>query len=351
MLARARTYYLLCCLLLACCMPPIAMAQAPREQSAATARLLSDEATIYLLTCSPGKALYERYGHTALMVIDSELGIAEVYNYGIFDFSSSHFYWRFVRGETYYQLGKEDARWFITSYTHLKREVNIQQLHLSAAQRDAIYRALLINYYPENRVYLYNFVFDNCATRPYHLLMDALSADGSSQEAVHSTYTGAEGQTYRQFIRHYTPRGSWGDFGINLLFGPKADKPMHGEQRLFLPEELMYFIQSATYADGTPLVENSRIQPFAIERLPWYKTWYFGLAMLFVALALLSVYDRRRGKRTKWADYMLYGLYAMLLVLVTFLTFFSIHPLVGYGPYLLIIPTIHLCARIIYLWR
>ena len=86
-------------------------------------RLLSDGARIFLVTCSPGQALYERYGHTALMVIDDELGISEVYNYGIFDFSTEHFYWRFVRGETFYQLGKEGARWFIDSYTYGKRTV------------------------------------------------------------------------------------------------------------------------------------------------------------------------------------------------------------------------------------
>ena len=314
--------------------------------SSAQQRLLTDEARIFLVTCSPGQALYERYGHTALMVFDSELGISEVYNYGIFDFSTEHFYWRFVRGETFYQLGKEDAHWFLNSYTHAKRVVNIQELHLTPEQKDAIYRALIINYYPENRTYLYNFVFDNCATRPYYLLKNALASD-----SITSAYQGAEGMTYRQFIWHYTPKGSWGDLGINLVFGPKADKPMQGEQRLFLPEELMNYIQAATFADGTPLVEDSYVHPFEVEQLPWYKTWYFGLAMMFVALALLSLYDRRRGACTKWVDYTLYAVYALLLVLVTFLTFFSIHPLVGFGPYLLIIPSIHLCARIIYLWR
>ena len=309
-------------------------------------KILSDDAQIYLVTCSPGQALYERYGHTALMVIDKEQNISDVYNYGIFDFNTSHFYWRFVRGETFYQLGKEDARWFINSYTYGKRVVNVQQLHLSSEQKDAIYRALITNYYPENRTYLYNFVFDNCATRPYHLLMDALAGD-----TVTSTYEGAEGMTYREFIRHYTPKGSWGDFGINLVFGPKADKPMHGEQRLFLPEELMNYIGAATFIDGTPVVYNSYTHPFEIEHIPWYKTWYFGLALLFIALVLLSAYDRHRGARTRWADYTLYAIYILLLVLVTFLTFFSIHPLVGYGPYLLILPSIHLCARIIYLWR
>jgi len=313
-------------------------------------QLLSDSAKIYLLTCSPGEALYERYGHTAILVQDEEFGISDVYNYGIFDFNAEHFYWRFVKGETYYQLGKEDAYWFMRLYQQAGRQVNIQQLNLTPDDRDAIYRALIINYYPENRVYLYNFVFDNCATRPYYLLMNALClALGAVPPS--SLNTQPSDTTFRQLIRHYTPQGSWGDFGINLVFGPRADKAMTAEQRLFLPEQLMNHISGLHYADGTPLVAAEQIQPFVIQRVPWYATWYFGLAVLFVVLAIISLHDRLQGKRTKWVDYILYVLYGVLIVLVTFLTFFSIHPLVGFGPYLLIIPSIHLCARIIYLWR
>ena len=327
-------------------------------------QLLSDSAKIYLLTCSPGEALYERYGHTAILVQDEELGISDVYNYGIFDFNAEHFYWRFVKGETYYQLGKEDAYWFMRLYEHAGRQVNIQQLNLSPADRDAIYRALIINYYPENRVYLYNFVLDNCATRPYYLLMNALGERSAIKHQTTSNYIKlhqttsnyiklhqTSDTTFRQLIRHYTPQGSWGDFGINLVFGPRADKPMTAEQRLFLPEQLMNHISGLHYADGTPLVAAEHIQPFVIQRVPWYATWYFGLAVLFAVLAIISLHDRLQGKRTKWVDYILYVLYGVLIVLVTFLTFFSIHPLVGFGPYLLIIPSIHLCARIIYLWR
>lgn len=314
-------------------------------------QLLSDSAKIYLLTCSPGEALYERYGHTAILVQDEELGINDVYNYGIFDFNAEHFYWRFVKGETYYQLGKEDAYWFVLLYKRAGRQVNIQQLNLTPEDRDAIYRALLINYYPENRVYLYNFVFDNCATRPYYLLMSAL---GERQEMsiVNCKLSNCKSNTtFRELIRYYTPKGSWGDFGINLVFGPRADKPMTDEQRLFLPEQLMNHLSRMQYADGTPLVTAEQIEPFVIQRVPWYATWYFGLAVLFVVLAIISLHDRRQGKRTKWVDYILYVLYGVLIALVTFLTFFSIHPLVGFGSYLLIIPSIHLCARIIYLWR
>jgi len=313
-------------------------------------QLLSDSAKIFLLTCSPGEALYERYGHTAILVIDDELGISEVYNYGIFDFSTEHFYWRFVKGETYYQLGKEDASWFMSLYAYAGRQVNIQQLNLTPDDRDAIYRALIINYYPENRVYLYNFVFDNCATRPYHLLINALG-EHSSLNCLALGAVPPSSITFRDLIRHYTPQGSWGDFGINLVFGRRADQPVTDEQRLFLPEQLMNHLSSMHYADGTPLVAAEHTEPFSIQRVPWYASWYFGLAVLFVVLAVISFHDRRQHQRTRWVDYILYAVYAALMVLVTFLTFFSIHPLVGFGPYLLIIPSIHLCARIIYLWR
>lgn len=313
------------------------------------ASLLSDSSAVYLLTCSPGEALYERYGHTALLVQDPVNGIDEVYNYGIFDFTTEHFYWRFVRGETYYQLGRQYTASFLRSYSYGNRRVNVQQLNLTLAQRETLYRALLTNYLPENRVYLYNFVFDNCATRPFLLLMRAIG--GSDTTAVASSYTGATGMTYRNFIRHYTPQGSWGDLGINLVFGPRADKPMTDAERLFLPEEVMWYIHEARFADGTPLVSAESIRPFEVERVPWYKTWYFGLSLLFVALVALSYYDRRRGRRTRWVDYILYGFYALLLGLEVFLTFFSVHPLVGFGSYLLIIPSLHLCARIVYLWR
>ena len=305
---------------------------------------LSEQARVFVVTCRPGEALYEHFGHTAFMIIDEPQGIQDIYNYGIFDFNTSQFYWRFVKGETYYQLGKEDASWFMRANTYAGRQVNMQELNLTPAARDALYRALLVNYEPENRVYLYNFVFDNCATRPYNLLMAVLPE-------ITSTYRGAEGQTYRKFIQRYIPRGSWADLGINLLFGPKADRPMQGDERLFLPEELMYYLSEARYPDGTPLVEAEHIEPFAIRSVPWNQTWYFGIGLLLVVLAVVSYRDRRVLKRTRWVDYVLYGVYALLVVLVSFLTFFSIHPLVGFGPYLLIIPSVHLCARIIYRWR
>lgn len=330
---KIRTYLLIVCLVLC---------------SWIQAQQLSETARISLITCTPGEELYARYGHTALRVCDPENDVDIAFNYGIFDFNTDHFYWKFIKGETWYELGATPFWWFMREYNETYRPVYEQILNLNYDQRNALWQALVTNYQPQNRKYLYNFVFDNCATRPYKMLMTVLEADS---DTFYSSYVGAEGMTYRAFIRHYTPAGSWADFGINLLFGRKADQPMHGEERLFLPEELMFYISGMTDAQGNPLVLSETVHPFEVKPVPWYATSYFGLALLFVLLAALSLYDRKRGKRTRWVDYMLYGVYALLLVLVAFLTFFSCHPLVGFGWRLFIIPLIHLCARIVYIYR
>jgi hypothetical protein len=122
-------------------------------------------------------------------------------------------------------------------------------------------------------------------------------------------------------------------------------------QRLFLPEELMLYVQSARLSDGTPLVSQSRIAPFHINDTPWYAGWEVGLVLYFLLIAAVSYLDRRRGKWS-WGVEIAVGIpYALLLVIVTFLTFFSIHPLVGFGWRLLILPLTHLCARFVYILR
>lgn len=311
----------------------------------AQAQTLSENARISLITCTPGEELYARYGHTAIRVYDEANELDITLNYGIFDFNTDHFYWKFVKGETWYELGAAPTWWFMQEYEAGDRPVYEQVLNLTAEQREALWQALETNYQPQNRKYLYNFVFDNCATRPYVLLKRVLG------DTLVSDYTGNTGVTYRRFIRHYTGALSWENAGINLLFGPRADQAMNNEQRLFLPEELMLFLQHAHLSDGTPVVSESSIGAFATPLTPWYASWPLGLVLYFILICLISYRDRVR-QRWSWGVEVAVGIpYLLLLIIVTFLTFFSCHPLVGFGWRLLIIPFTHLCARLIYIIR
>ena len=140
-------------------------------------------------------------------------------------------------------------------------------------------------------------------------------------------------------------------FGINMVFGYKADQAMTNEQRLFLPEELMFYLSEAQLADGTSLIKNQHIQAFPIANVPWYADCRWGFALFAILMIGISCWDRRRNKLSWWLDVMLCLIYLILIIIVIFLTFFSIHPLVGFNWRLIIFPSIHLCARLIYWLR
>lgn len=300
---------------------------------------------ISLLTCSPGDELYAAYGHTAICVYDDERMTGLCYNYGTFSFDTEHFYWKFVRGETYYSLTAKPTRYFFDDYTYENRQVYEQLLNLSQEQAIAVRDALEANCLPENSDYLYNFVFDNCATRPYHLLKEVL------QDSLCSTYRGWEGRTYREFISHYTRPHTVQNALINMVFGSQADQPMHGEERLFLPEELMRYTEKVTLSNGQPLVLRSHIGRFRIRPIKWWESIYLYLVLFAVGMTLLSYYDRRRGRLTYGVDIALGVVYLMVLALVVFLIYFSIHPLVGWNWRLAVVPALHLCARMVYIIR
>ena len=287
---------------------------------------------ISLLTCTPGEELYARYGHTAIRLQDTEAGVDWCFNYGTFSFDSGNFYWKFVRGETYYQLSVEPAEEFFADYAEEGREVYEQRLNLTDEQSVRMRDALLRNCLPANREYLYNFVYDNCATRPYNLIKDVLG------EELVSAYQGWEGRTYRDFIRHYTRKNTVMDFLINMIFGKRADAPMRGEQRLFLPEELMFYLSEVRLANSERLIGSENIHPFAIKPVRWWENIYTYLVLVAMLMVGLSFFDARRRRMSRWVDAVLGVVYGVLIGIVVFLTYFSIHPLVGWNWRLLVLP-------------
>ena len=308
---------------------------------------LSDHTRVWLVTYSPGDDTYTSFGHSSIRIQDPDNRLDILFNYGTFDFNTEGFYWKFVKGETWYQLGIEDPRGlFEKGVTWNGRLVYWQELNMSLAEKQVLFDALEENYQPKHRYYLYNFAYDNCATRPYQMIRKACGTE------LVSDYVGHTGHSYRAFLRKYTGRFSWFNAGINLLFGWTADRKMNSEERLFLPEELMFYMQEAHRADtGEPFVLNSHIAPFAAPYTPWYATWPIGLVLYFLFVFGMSWYDHKRKKWSWWVELVGGIPYVLLILLVCFLTFFSCHPLVGFGWRLLIIPITHLCARLIYIIR
>ena len=126
---------------------------------------LSEEAEISIITIGPGKNLYDKFGHSAFRVKDEANGIDWAYNYGTYDFNTPNFYTKFAQGKLNYNLSVSYFEPFFENYIAENRWVKEQVLNLTVEEKNALFQFLENNAKPENRGYLYDFFFDNCATK------------------------------------------------------------------------------------------------------------------------------------------------------------------------------------------
>ena len=175
------------------CITPI-QAQSTKENH-------SDSIRLSLLTCAPGQEIYSLFGHTAIRYENFTQHIDAVFNYGIFSFNTPNFILRFTLGETDYQLGVSSYEQFAAEYNYYGRSVWQQTLNLNIEEKKRLIELLETNYRPENRVYRYNFFYDNCATRPRDQIEKAIIGKLIYPEDMKDDQTG---KSFRDIIHQYT---------------------------------------------------------------------------------------------------------------------------------------------------
>jgi len=285
---------------------------------------------VSLLTCSPGDELYSAFGHTAIRVNDM------VFNYGMFNFNTEGFYIKFVSGQTDYELGVEIMQGFERQYERRNRSVIEQKLNLTNEEKAALFNALIENTRPENKTYRYNFVFDNCATRPRVKIEECLK--GAIKYDVKE-----ENESYRKLIEKYVGEDSWIKFGIDILIGAEADKTASFFDRLFLPDELMNAFATAKRDNGERLVtETEEIVSQDKDEDDDEDNGVTPLAVAVIAMTIISIASLLFPRKLKALDFILFLATGLLGVVITYLCFFSLHPLVGENYNLLWLNPLHL---------
>ena len=135
----------------------------------ASGQIVADSTTrVSILVTSPGTEVYELEGHAALRI--NGTGNDVCVNWGLFDFSAPNFVYRFVKGETDYSVGAQHTPYFIYQYQREGRSITEIPLNLSNEQVSKVVELINVNLYPESRIYRYNYVKDNCATRPLAII-------------------------------------------------------------------------------------------------------------------------------------------------------------------------------------
>ena len=287
---------------------------------------LSDQAQISLLTCAEGEDIYSLFGHSAIRVNDPANNIDNCYNWGMFEFDSDEivFATKFTKGRLKYYMDEQDFRYFMMEYDYFQRTVKEQVLNLTHEQKNKLWMALKENYLPENRVYKYDFFFDNCATRIRDILQNTIG-----DNLVLKAHPNENTYSLRELLNNTINHMPWLGFGMDLALGSKVDIKANNNRMMFLPK-YMY----AIYADSEVLI-NGKPQPLILSERTLINginhkaesSFWSAPTLLFWVLFVISVILTLNKIRflTKLWDATLLLVFGLLGIIIVFLWFGTDH--------------------------
>lgn len=288
----------------------------------------SNQSEISILTCAPGEELYSIFGHTAIRVQDSISNSDYVFNYGTFDFNTSNFYLKFMKGELNYILSVTTFDRFIREYEYQRRSVIEQHLNLTTDEKERIIDALIKNSLPENREYHYHFFYDNCATR----VRDIIDVNISDDIEFKALSADRKGMTYRDAIGVYLIHSQWTKFGMDLILGEPTDEILNRSTIQFLPDFLYDQFKTAKKHDNVQLVEyEESVISFPKQTKPSVFIPSFVLWIVFAIIASISWFEISRRKLLKVVNISIFLPVSLLSLLIIFLWFFTFHSVTAYN--------------------
>lgn len=290
--------------------------------SSITSLALENDTIISFIIYGAGKDIYELEGHAALRVRTPQSDCAVTY--GMFDFNSPNFVYRFVKGETDYRVAAIDFERFQYGYLRDNRSVTEYILNLTAEEKLRVMYLLGVNLQPENVVYRYNYVKDNCATRPLAIVEKAIG------DTVNFGNKELPYKTFREEMAYYHANYPWYQFGIDLALGSGIDYTITQREKNFAPETMAQLLPDAT-VNGRKLVSEvitlnqGEDGGVILPPTPFHLTPIFIFSLLFIFTLCLTKCDIKRGKASRWFDTILFLVIGLAGCLLTFLIFVSVH--------------------------
>ena len=278
-----------------------------------------DSVEVSVLTVAPGDEIYVAFGHSALRIKDTSGKFDRTYDYGAFDMGAPNFIFKFIKGEldymmlvhsynSFYRYNKKDSRW-----------IREQVLNLSNSQKEKIFKFLQNNAKPENRVYRYDFLLDNCATRVKDVLKKTI------KDSLILGKCNIENPTFRSLTIPYLQHNSWGRFAVNIGYGTNTDKIVTDEQATFIPQVLETVLaNSKIIIDGQKqnLVKETKIlykpnSPKVFNDV--FLTSDIVIVTILILIILLSVYEIWKKTHFFLFDAMLFFIFGLLGTVIVIL--------------------------------
>jgi hypothetical protein len=286
---------------------------------------LSKYSEISIVTAGPGEELYEAFGHSAIRIKDPVINLDIIYNYGIFDFDQPNFYTNFAKGNMIYSLARYDFKYFLANYKKNHRWLKQQVLYLTQQEKQAYFSYLEKNAQEQNKNYLYDPYFNNCATILRDITKSILGA-----KIEFNTDSSVPELTLRELTNNEIHWNSWGSFGLNLITGTKLDQKASYKDYMYLPDYLYSSFKNATiYIKNQPkkiIKREDFILNFSEKKIEVPLFNPFLIMSIFSFLGLLITYnDFKNNKRTRTLDFTLFFISGLIGCVLFFLWGLSTH--------------------------
>ncbi|GAB4036481.1 DUF4105 domain-containing protein [Spirosoma gilvum] len=311
------------------------------------AQQLSPSSRVSLITYGPGDDdISSSFGHTEIRIIDPVTGMDRDYSYGGFDYRADYFILKFLRGTLPYFLSVHNLYQVMYYYQQTNRSIREQQLNLSLTQRQRLFMALEKNFLPENREYRYKFYYDNCATRPRDMIVEACGDSLFIPSRSRMT-----GKSYRDWMNDYLNDKPWYQLGMNLAIGWPANEQTDGWKAMYLPDQVhdQFAHSTLKLANGqvVPLVQSDQTLFAAQNVFRQQVPIFFDPDVVFTILGVLVAgFTIRRymvaGKVDRWLDRLVFGLSGFLGWFLLILWMIRDDGVTGWNPTLLYFMPLHL---------
>ncbi len=284
-----------------------------------------NDTLVYLLTCGAGTETYSIYGHSALRVVIPASRLDKVYNWGVFDFDTPNFAWKFAKGRLDYMVAEESMQGFLQVYFSENRYVQCQKLNISPAETAKLIAMLRENLRPENIKYRYDFFYDDCSTRIRDLIENVVG-----DKLLYPPDEGGKSPTFRMMVGKYQDNVPWLNLGIDLLMGITSDREASFRDRMFLPIDMqMELSETVVNRDGkmVPLLQNPDLildfdPPSMKQTLLTLPAFVFTAILILVLIFTAMV---KKNYLIKWFDIFIYTIFSVLAGLMIFFNFFTDH--------------------------
>lgn len=291
--------------------------------------LLSNKASVSVITCDTGNESYSLFGHTAVRVSDPDNNLDVVYNYGAFDFATPNFVAKFAKGDLQYFAIAHSFSDFMSQYTYEQRSVFEQELLISLASKQQLFDNLNSVLASEERYYTYKFIDRNCTS----MVVEILNKTLKSEVIFKKTDTD---KTYRSILYPYFDNSFYQKLGTSIIFGAKVDED---GTRIFLPLELHKSLQQTQF-ENHPLCKKSETLLEFKNETPsssWDNIYTFILLLGFIVVI-----------NKKSIDLFYLSIMGLLGLFFGFMGFYSFHQELAYNynillfnPFLLILLYFH----------